>query len=57
MPESAIASAVDFILPPEGIAMEIARIARAQPGPGAKPSPKSAFSPATGGLRLHAAEP
>jgi two-component system chemotaxis response regulator CheB len=33
MPASAIASGcVDFILSPEGIAMEIARLAQAQPG-------------------------
>jgi hypothetical protein len=32
MPESAIASGcVDFVLPPEGIALEISRIAKARP--------------------------
>jgi two-component system, chemotaxis family, protein-glutamate methylesterase/glutaminase len=37
MPESAIESGcVDFVLSPEGIAMEIARIALAQPGSSAK---------------------
>jgi two-component system chemotaxis response regulator CheB len=42
MPESAIESGcVDLVLCPEGIAMEIARVARAQPGPGAKPSPSA----------------
>jgi two-component system chemotaxis response regulator CheB len=46
MPESAIESGcVDFVLSPEGIAMEIARIARAQPGLGAKPSPSAIFRP------------
>ncbi len=46
MPASAIASGcVDFILPPEGIAVEIARIAKAQPGRGVKPSPSALSRP------------
>jgi two-component system chemotaxis response regulator CheB len=46
MAASAIASGcVDFILPPEGIAVEIARIAKAQPGRGVKPSPSALSRP------------
>jgi two-component system chemotaxis response regulator CheB len=46
MPESAIESGcVDFVLSPEGIAMEIARIALAQPGSSAKLSRKALSRP------------
>jgi hypothetical protein len=46
MPESAIESGcVDLVLSPEVIAMEIARIAQAQPGSGAKPSRRALSSP------------
>ena len=46
MPESAIESGcVDFVLSPEGIAMEIARIALAQPGSSAKSSRKALSRP------------
>jgi len=46
MPASAIASGcVDFILSPEGIATEIARIAKPQPGRGVKPSPSALSRP------------
>ena len=46
MPESAIESGcVDLVLSPEGIAMEIARIAQAQPGSGAKPSRRALSRP------------
>jgi two-component system, chemotaxis family, protein-glutamate methylesterase/glutaminase len=46
MPESAIESGcVDFVLSPEGIAMEIARIAQAQTGPDAMPSPSALSRP------------
>jgi two-component system chemotaxis response regulator CheB len=46
MPESAIESGcVDFVLSPEGIATEIARIALAQPGSSAKSSRKALSRP------------
>jgi two-component system chemotaxis response regulator CheB len=46
MPESAIESGcVDFVLSPEGIAMEIARIALGPPGSGAKPSRRALSRP------------
>jgi two-component system chemotaxis response regulator CheB len=58
MPESAIESGcVDLVLSPEGIALEIAHIAQAQPGSGAKPSRRALSRPRPDGLRIHAAEP